>query len=234
MARRSEVEELQERLQAAVSFTQTGRIDLLSSLCREKEEDLLHLEERIAQLSDVVGTQQAVNARLNYHLSVLLQDRPDVKQQLIARFTREVKEMSASRNSDLEAMSDEYEEIRGRQEQITCKRQALEVTLRNERMNFAGLADHNTTLRREGDALTQVLAKTEEKLHSFQEQAATQTCQLRQLQEQLQEEREIQQAANYHQSRTRSSSPGAAMQSPHATYFPSILRSFRSVTNLRD
>lgn len=234
MARRSEVEELQDRLQAAVSFTQTGRIDLLSSLYREKEEDLLYLEERLAQLSDAVGTQQAVNTRLNYHLSVLLQDSPDAKQQLIARFTREIKEISTSRISDLEAMNDEYEEIRGKQEQLSCKRQALETTLRNERMTFAGLSDQNNSLRQEGNVLTQVLAQAEAKLHSYQEQAASQTYQLRQLQEQLQEERQIQQAANYHQSRTRSSSPGAVLQSPHATYFPSILRSFRSVTNLRD
>lgn len=238
MANRSEVEELQERLQSAVLSTQTSRIELLSSLCREKEEDLLHLEERLAQLSEAVETQKAVNSRLNYHLTVVTQDGADAKQRLIARFTQEIKAksmlMKAVRSPDLEEMRQEYEEIRIKQERTRCKRQSLEGELRTDRMAFAGLMDQTASLRREGDLLKYTLEAAEERLKSCKDQAAAQTSQLRKVQREVQEEREVQQAANYHQSLTRSSSPGAAGQSGQAAYFPSILRSFRSLTNLRD
>lgn len=235
MANRSEVGELQERLQSAVLFTQTSRIELLSALCREKEEDLLHLEARLTQLSEALDTQKAVNSRLNYHLAVMTQDGTDAKQRLIERFAQEIKAkgmlMEAARSPDLEAMRNEYEEIRSQQDQNRSKRQTLEEALRTDRMTFAGLADQTASLRREGNWLTQTLQAAEDKLKSFQDLAAAQTSQLRKLQREIQDEREVQQAANYHQSLTRSSSPGTAGQS---AYFPSILRSFRSVTNLRD
>ena len=234
----------------------------LSALCRSKEGDIVQLEEQRDELSEAISLHQVINSQLYpppraYKVTVLEQDSNDTKTNEIARLKQEIKRLSYL-NTNTEARLREGESHPSRnmssgdlvslRQRMDMKKRTLEQLHVQAQTTSRELTSSISELRQESETLTRAIKEAESTVNKMSGLAASQTVELKRLQQRLQEEREIQSAAKAHLEpktplRVSSWSPryrvvgNPALQrissfTQQVGYFPTILRNLRGASKV--